>query len=1296
MAEYPEFISLGHAGAVRSVAYSPDGSRAISGSADSSLRLWDLTAEECMRVFEGHSGWVNSVAFSPDGYFAISGSDDKSLRLWDLVTGECVRTFEGHSKVVVSVAFSPDGSRAISGSDDTYLLLWDVKTGECICQLKGHTKMVNSVIFSPDGTRAMSASSDATLRLWDLESGDCLQVFGGHSSAVTSVAIFPDATRALSASSDTTLRLWDLENGKCLGIFGGHWKWVNCVAISSDGSHAISGSDDTSLRLWDLAKGDCIRVLEGHSDAVSSIAFSPDGTRVISGSVDFSLRLWDLNTGICLNVIEGHAGQTYCVSFSTDGSHAVSGSNDNSLRLWNLSAGKCFRAFQGHSDGVRTVSLSPNASRIISGSYDASVRLWDFETGDCLGTFRGHQGPIYSVAFSPDGSRAISGSKDLSLRLWDLLTGQCSHVLVGHAGPIYCVAFSLDGSSAISGSNDGSLRLWDVATGECFREFKGHFGPINCVALSPDGRQFISGSDDASLRLWDFATGECIGVYEGHSGWVQCVAFTRDGSRALSGSNDGTICLWDLATGAYEAYDKGYNDVRSLFVGTDEVLIALGLGYIRRARLTGGKKRAAKLYTNAKVLFVGDSGAGKTGLSSRLARGEFEPSHASTVGVWSTHLPLPSLAAEDGVEKEIWLWDFAGQSDQRLIHQLYTDRCGAILLLFNADQDDPIPTLREWNDALERSAAHAPLRILVAARTDTGFRAPKNRLKEFADHHGMQYIETSALSGLGCDELIEKLKNEIPWDKIEIRSSPPIFKRIRDEIVKLRDEGEVLLTFDRLQHLLEKRLGEDAEVEKNLRAVAGLLDGPGVVKELDFGNYVLLRPEWISRYPQAVIRTLRADDLQLGSLEADRIRSGELVFSITYEDKVREEERLPEEQEKVVLRAMEEALVAKCLCLRMDDKLVFPSHCGRERPSLPTYPNVSVSYRFGGYLDDVYATLVTRIFYSRAFKLKQIWRDAADFETLDGEHCIGVRLNREDDGSGTIQLYRDKEVTPDVEVIFANFIHEHLKRTAKDVARQRHYVCPQCGEPYLNLEVARERLAHDGKDAKAMCARCEERFPLWDRLEQLFPDPEIHKKILLLEEATRINVDMRRQAEILVGEVHAIIAEANQKFNEIPGNNDEGIDVELEFTDAKNVTTGVKAHLQLKCGNSHLKMRSDESERFVIDNLSWLTVWSRQPGPVFLVIGTLPDERDRERRRFREIRYMELTKERLSELQQEVEARRIQLFEKWEDSRRKGHKDTPEKAPEPKSISIDFEGHTFNRRTVLEWRRQYAKDFLKD
>jgi len=74
------------------------------------------------------------VVFSPDGMYALSGSGDSTIRLWDISTGEEARTFRGHKESVTSIAFSPDGKYVVSGSLDGTLRLWDISTSEEIAQ----------------------------------------------------------------------------------------------------------------------------------------------------------------------------------------------------------------------------------------------------------------------------------------------------------------------------------------------------------------------------------------------------------------------------------------------------------------------------------------------------------------------------------------------------------------------------------------------------------------------------------------------------------------------------------------------------------------------------------------------------------------------------------------------------------------------------------------------------------------------------------------------------------------------------------------------------------------------------------------------------------------------------------------------------------------------------------------------------------------------------------------------------------------------------------------------------------
>jgi RNA polymerase sigma factor (sigma-70 family) len=294
-----------------------------------------------VRRFDGHPDWVYTVALSPDGRRALSGStseadNDGVVRLWDVQTGKELRRLEGHTAGVMAVAFSPDGKRAASASDDKSVRLWDLGTGKGVKRFEGHTEQVGGVAFSPSGKQIASCGWDKTVRLWDVETGNELKSFEGHTEAVRTVAFSRDGKRLLSGGFDATVRLWDVEGGTEIRTFEGHTDGVQCVAFSRDGRRALSCGLDRTIRLWNVDGGNKYCVFTGHTDAVTAVAFSADGKRMLSSSWDQTVRLWDVESGEVLHSFAGHEAEVQSAVFSPDGRHALSGSRDKTLRLWRL------------------------------------------------------------------------------------------------------------------------------------------------------------------------------------------------------------------------------------------------------------------------------------------------------------------------------------------------------------------------------------------------------------------------------------------------------------------------------------------------------------------------------------------------------------------------------------------------------------------------------------------------------------------------------------------------------------------------------------------------------------------------------------------------------------------------------------------------------------------------------------------------------------------------------------------------------------------------------------------------
>ena len=208
---------------------------------------------ELLHTSLGHEAEITAIVISPDSQFIASGSADTTIKIWNLETGKLICTFgslltwKAHKAGISTLAFSPIAQTLASSSSDGTIKLWNLRTRECSQTIKGYA---SCLAFSPDGQTLAAGGWDRNIKLRQLSNPDNPIILAGHFNSINAIAFSPDGATVVSASADGNVKFWNASTGEHLHTLSGHLNSVTCLCFSSDGETLISGSLDKTVKIW--------------------------------------------------------------------------------------------------------------------------------------------------------------------------------------------------------------------------------------------------------------------------------------------------------------------------------------------------------------------------------------------------------------------------------------------------------------------------------------------------------------------------------------------------------------------------------------------------------------------------------------------------------------------------------------------------------------------------------------------------------------------------------------------------------------------------------------------------------------------------------------------------------------------------------------------------------------------------------------------------------------------------------------------------------------------------------------
>lgn len=610
---------------VTAIALSADGKLCAQGQASGVISLIDLSSGQTVRTLKGHHGSITGLAFSPDATKLYSGSADKSLRAWNIGDGSPAGQFD-NTVPVTAIGLLHGATQLAVGGEDNVIRIWPLpdsptpEAAEPIGELKGHSAPITSLaVVYAVGAQIISGSLDGTLRHWNVKDGKQLREFN-HGGPVTGVASRPDGKRFASVSDNKIGKLWNADDGKLLTELKGDFRLQLQSEVMARSVEAAKQHVEASTRVVQQMEGDLkrktdeiqkaidrkIRIDKELADLVAKAekpasdkaaadkavtdqklavqkateaAAAQANAQAKNDLAQASKKLEQLEKFAetaneahekAQRAVARHQGwaSDAIIFIPTARAAAKTATAKVAVSKMTLSAAEeALKQVEADWNAVvsqatasatpyRTVAFSLNGQQLALAGDDGRIQLYDATNGAATDTLDAHPAAVSVVAFT--GADQLLSAADTATTRWSLNSPWNLELTIGDpndasllADRVTAVTFSPDGKTLATGggepSRGGELKFWNVADGEFIREVSDpHSDTILGLDFSPQGDRIVSGSADHFVKMFRVSDGAFLEALEGHTHHVLGVSWKFDGRRIVSCGADNSIKVWDL------------------------------------------------------------------------------------------------------------------------------------------------------------------------------------------------------------------------------------------------------------------------------------------------------------------------------------------------------------------------------------------------------------------------------------------------------------------------------------------------------------------------------------------------------------------------------------------------------------------------------------------------------------------------------------------------------------------------------------------------------------------------------